>query len=175
MKKLLVCAFVPLLLAACSSNDNYYRTVSGDDDTSYLADVKGCPKVHIRNKDFRVIQSEAAVPLFEIEAVGYEGYCYYNDKVEKNKAVIVPKFKITRLGASDVDRVHFSYYLETAEGPAKYLGRKTYFAEAAIAPNNKVTYFEDKRIELTIPERGKLNLDVYMGLNARKSDSESKN
>lgn len=175
MKKIIFCMLLPVLASACSSDKNHYTVVSGSDDTSYLADVQGCPKIHIRNKDFRITQSEASRKLFAIEAVGYDGYCYYNEKTEKNKAVIQPRFKITRLNPSDVNDVHFSYYLETAEGPEQYLGKKTFFAEAKLVPNEKELMFTDRKRELIIPEPGTKDLDVYMGLYARKIDSESKN
>lgn len=175
MKKIILCALIPAVLTACSNDTNHYTIVSGSDDTSYLADIKACPKIHIRNKDFRVIQSEADKRLFQIEAVGYEGYCYYNDKTEKNKAVVKPRFKIKRLSQSDVNDVHFSYYLETAEGPSKYLGKKTFFAQTSLAPYAEETIFTDQKREMIIPQPGTYNLDIYMGLYANRNDSESKN
>lgn len=175
MKKIIFSMFLPLLISACSGDKNHYTMIAGSDDTSYLADVKGCPKIHIRQKDAVIIQSEASQKLFEIKADGYQGYCWFNDKTGKNKAVVQPRFKISRLSQSDVTDVHFSYYLETAEGPDQFLGKKTFFAEAKLAGNEKELIFTDQKREMIIPEPGTYNLDIYLGLYARKADSESKN
>ena len=107
MKKSVLALSLIAVLAACSFNrtDNHYVVVSGADDTSYLKDVEGCPKIHIREDDVKIVQKEDYQELFEIKAVGYEGFCYFNEKVEKDRAVVKPKFKVTRLSDSDVTDV----------------------------------------------------------------------
>lgn len=176
MKKILTGILALTIITACGTEDkNHFTVVSGEDDTSYLADIKSCPKIHIRQKDFRVVQSEAGKRLFEIQAIGYEGFCYFHEKSGKYRAVIKPQFKIKRLNSSDVNDVQFSYYLETVEGPKKYLGRKTYFSQAYVTPAQKELKHVAKGGELTIPNPGSYDLDIYMGLYAEKFDSESKN
>lgn len=166
-----------LLLSACSLNrpaSETYVVVSGEDDTSYLKNVQACPKVHIRRPDIKIVQQSDYKEIFEIKAVGYEGFCYYNEKAEQDRAVVKPKFNITRLSDSDITDVRFSYYLETVEGPAGYLGRKTYFADVKIPVGLKSMDYTANSGELTIPVPGTYNLDIYLGLNADRYNLEFK-
>lgn len=177
MKKFIIAITAVVLLAACTrrfENDEYYVVAAGADDTSYLQGVSGCPIVHIRNNDIEIIQTAEYRDLFEIKAVGYEGYCYYNEAVKKYRAVVSPKFKVKRLSNSDITDVQFSYYLETVEGPEKYLGRKTYFAKVSIPENADEIFYTADRGELGIPEPGSYDLDIYLGLNANRFDAEYK-
>lgn len=176
MKKYIGLVFFAAL-ASCTNtlSDNYsYVVTSGSDDTTYLQDVEGCPRVHIRNNDVKVIQNAEYKDIFEIKAIGYEGYCYYNQTVAKDKAVVKPKFKISRLAESDITDVQFSYYLETVEGPEKYLGRKTYFAAVDIPEGTESVTLTADAGELSIPRPGTYNLDIYLGLSAKRVDYEHK-
>ena len=177
MKKSILSLAAAALLASCSFNDNeadHYVVVSGADDTSYLKDVEGCPKIHIREDDVKIVQKEDYQELFEIKAVGYEGICYFNEKVEKDRAVVKPKFKVMRLSDSDVTDVQFSYYLETVEGPTSFLGRKTYFASANMPVGVNEMEFTADAGELTIPVPGTYDLDIFLGLIANAYDLEYK-
>lgn len=177
MKKYILGLTAAAVLAACSFNrddSSHYVVVSGSDDTSYLKDVQGCPKVHIRHDDVKIVQKENYQELFEIKAVGYEGFCYFNEKVEKDRAVVKPKFKVVRLSDSDVTDVQFSYYLETVEGPTSFLGRKTYFASANIPVGVNEMEFTADAGELTIPVPGTYDLDIFLGLIANAYDLEYK-
>ena len=176
MKKSILVLALTTVLAACSFSreDNHYVVVSGADDTSYLKDVEGCPKIHIREDDVKIVQQENYQELFEIKAVGYEGFCYFNEKVEKDRAVVKPKFKVTRLNDSDVTDVRFSYYLEAVEGPTSFLGRKTYFAKASMPVGVNEMEFTADAGELTIPVPGTYDLDIFLGLIANAYDLEYK-
>lgn len=166
-----------ILLAGCrvqNPQPDYYAVSAGVDDTAYLRDVDGCPRVHIREHDTRVIQRSDYMDLFEVKAAGYDGYCYFNENINKNRAVVRPKFRIRRLSPGDVSHVDFSYYLETVEGPAAYLGRKTYFASASIPEGVEEIYYSAPAGELTIPPPGTYNLDIYLGMSADRYDQEYK-
>ena len=132
-----------------------------------------CPSVVIRSSDEAITQSASYQQLFKIEMVGYDGYCLFDDRVGKNKAIVAPRFKITRLSESNVEDVHFSYYLETAQGPTAYLGRKTYYTSARIAKGVMQVYHTAKEGELSIPTRHG-GVDIYAGMNANRADSEFK-
>lgn len=175
MKKILLSMAALALLGACSfknQDENHFVVVSGEDDTSYLKDIDACPKVHIRQNDTKIVQVAEYRELFTIEAIGYEGRCYFNKKLGKDKAIVKPKFKITRLEESDVTDVHFSYYLETVEGPTNYLGKKTYFAEVHIPRGVTVLDYSAEGGELTIPVPGTYNMDIYLGIKATVQDLE---
>ncbi len=138
------------------------------------SDSSACPQVVIRPQDKSIIQTASHQRIFKIEIVGYSGHCYFDERIGKNKAVVAPSFKITRLNESNVEDVHFSYYLETAEGPSRFLGKKTYFTQARIAKGQYEAYHNAQSGELSIPY-AQGNVDIYTGLYAQKADSEYKN
>jgi major membrane immunogen (membrane-anchored lipoprotein) len=176
MKKLVLFSLVSsLFLCGCQRNDpNHFTMAAGTDDTSYLANIDICPKAHLRQNDIKITQFEADQPLFDIRLIGYDGYCYFNEKTNKHKAVLKPRFQITRLSDSDVTDIHFSYYLETVEGPAKYIGKKTFFETLSIAEGQTDLTYTGANREIIIPEPGTYNLDIYIGLYAHLTDSEFK-
>lgn len=176
MKNKLFLLILVTLLSACASqkNENRYVVKVGGDETSYLKDVNACPKVHIRRNDATIVQKEGEIKVFEIIASGYSGQCYFNENIKKERAVIYPEFKIIRLEDTDITDIHFSYYLETAEGPETYLGKKTYFAEVSIPKGTRELYYKAKPSELSIPLYGKSDLDVYFGLNEDATELQFK-
>jgi len=111
--------------------------------------------------------------LFKIEMIGYKGHCYFDERVQKNKAAVAPRFKIVRLRNSNVEDVHFSYYLETFEGPTRFLGQKTYFAAARMPKGSYEMYYSPEFGELSVPA-GEYDFDMYAGLKAITQDSEYK-
>ena len=159
--------FLSLFLAVGCSMQNVYVDGGDYDETSF----RTCPKVEIRDEDKAIVQRAAGEDLFQIEVVGYDGRCYYDERVLKNKAVVSPKFKITRLGYNHVEDVHFSYYLETVKGPTRFLGKKTYFAEAHLIEGVNEIVYTAKPGDLSIPA-GEYDVDMYVGLNALAEDSE---
>ncbi len=177
MKKFLLGLTALAMLGACAlkkDNSDTYIVVSGTDDTSYLKDVDACPKVHIRQDDVKIVQVADYRELFSVKAVGYEGFCYFNEKVQKDRAVVKPRFRITRLEDSDVTDVQFSYYLETVEGPEGFLGKKTYFASVNVPQGVNEVEFTADIGELSIPQPGTYNLDLFLGLVANGYDLEYK-
>ncbi len=165
-----------LLFTACNAdnNNNHYVLKAGKNETAYLKDVEGCPKVHIRRNDAAIVQKEGNIKAFEIIAIGYEGFCYFNEKVNKDRAVIKPKFKVMRLADTDVTDIHFSYYLETVEGPKCYLGKKTYHAMVSIPKGTQEIEYVGEKGELSIPPSGTYDLDIYLGLNEDATDLQFK-
>lgn len=159
--------FLSLLLIAGCASQNAYVSEEG------MSPLMACPKVRIKAEDKAIIQKAAGTDLFKIELTGYDGNCYYDARISKNKAVVSPRFKITRLTNNHVEDVHFSYYLETVEGPTRFLGKKTYFAEVnMITGVNEIVYTASAG-ELSAP-LGKYDVDMYVGLNAVSEDSEYK-
>lgn len=149
-------------LASCSQVD-YYEPESLD----------SCPKVQIDSSNQSIIQKAGGYNLFKIEVVGYDGHCYYDERVKKVKAVVSPRFRVTRLDDTSVEDVHFSYYIETAEGPARFLGKKTYFTEVKLPKGGKEAYHTPNPGELSIPV-GENEADIFVGLYAIRADSEYK-
>ena len=142
-------------------------------DTGVPSLNTACPVVQIKDEDKAIIQKAGDVELFKIEITGYDGSCYYDERLYKDKAVVAPHFKITRLAYTNVEDVHFSYYMQTAEGPSRFLGKKTYFAEVRMPKGAFESRYTPSSNELSIPA-GEHDIDMYIGLNAVKADSEYK-
>ena len=157
-----------LLIAGCAHQNDY---VEGGDYS--LDSITACPKVQIKSEDKAIIQTAGGVDLFKIEATGYKGSCRYDPLVLRDKAVVSPQFKITRLTDTNVEDVHFSYYLQTAEGPSRFLGKKTYFATVVMPKGVYELTYTANEGELSAP-LGKYDTDIFIGLNALTADSEYK-
>lgn len=135
---------------------------------------KTCPKVRIKAEDNAIQQFVGGQNLFEIKMIGSSGYCYYDEKALQTKAVVRPIFHLTRLSESNVEDVHFSYYLETAEGPARFLGKKTYFAEVRMTKGVwNMDWQAPESDGISVPA-GEYDVEMYAGLYAVKADSEEK-
>ena len=68
-----------------------------------------CPRVVIPRDTAYLTQIVNYREEFQISLVGYEGHCYFDTRVNRDKAVINPVFKIKRLRRSDETDVHFAY------------------------------------------------------------------
>lgn len=135
--------------------------------------MRTCPRVQIRSEDAHIKQFAGGQDLFEIQMISYSGHCFYDEKTGVSKAVVSPIFYIKRLTESNVEDVHFSYYLETAEGPAKFLGKKTYFAKVRMTKGVwNLTWQANESDKISIP--GEYDVDMYAGIYAHKVDSEEK-
>lgn len=168
-----VILIISFLITACAVKEEkqHYVFKLGQNETAYLKDVKACPKLHIKRSDSVLIQKEGKFDAFEIIASGYSGHCYFNDTIKEYRAVVKPEFKVVRLSDTDITDIHFSYYLETAEGPKSYMGKKTYFVEVSMPQGTKeVKYIPDDAIEMTIPKDSIKNADIYLGLKADASE-----
>ena len=60
-----------------------------------------CPRVVIPRDTAYLTQIVNYREEFQISLVGYEGHCYFDTRVNRDKAVINPVFKIKRLRRSD--------------------------------------------------------------------------
>ncbi len=161
MKTKLSLFLLALLTVGCYQVDEYLP-------------IKTCPKVQIKAQDKTIKQYAGSQNLFEIEMVSYIGHCYYDEKAGQTKAVVTPIFQIKRLSESNVEDLHFSYYLETAEGPARFLGKKTYFAAVHMPKGVWNISWRGKQSDgISIPD-GQYHVDMYAGLYAIKADSEEK-
>ena len=169
MKKILSLIFLSALVSSCS----FFKEPAPEYlEKTNIRDVSSCPIVKIRKEDAVIIQKSDVLDLFEIEAIGYNGYCLYNEETYQYKAIVSPVFQITRLKPSNVSDIHFSYYIETANGPTAYLGRKTYFAKAVLPVGAPEVVYTADGGTLTIADPATEGVDLYIGLNAITQDSE---
>lgn len=151
MKRLL--SVFCLILASCSSDPIIYET-----------EGEICPQVQIVRNESYLSQFVGYKEQFQISISGYDGYCYYDDVLQRHRAVIRPTFKIKRLSRSPETDVRFSYYTETVKGPTEYLGKKTHYVTAHIGADELETYYTAPETKVFIPEKMIKDYDVNLGL-----------
>ncbi len=149
MKKWL---FAFLFLGGCSS------WFGGD------SDVRMCPNVQIVRNNSYLTQVVNYKESFQISVSGYEGFCFYDNHLQRNRAVIRPIFKIKRLRPSDETDVRFSYYTETIKGPPEYLGKKTYHITVHIKSDELETEYMGPEAFVFIPPNMLYDYDINLGL-----------
>lgn len=149
MKKWL---FAFLLLGGCAS------WFGGD------GGVRMCPNVQIARDNSYLTQVVNYKESFQVSISGYEGFCFYDERLQRNRAVIRPIFKIKRLRPSDETDVRFSYYTETVKGPPEYLGKKTYHITAHIKLNELETEYMGPDAMVFIPPDMLYDYDINLGL-----------
>lgn len=131
-----------------------------------------CPRVVINREDSYLTQIVNYREEFQISIIGFDGYCYFDTRVNRTKAVIEPIFKIKRLRQSDESDVHFAYFTETVKGPPAYLGKKTYYLNVTIPENELETEYKAKAVEVKIPEDMKYEFDINLGLVMTKEEQK---
>lgn len=123
-----------------------------------------CPQVQIMRDSAYLTQYVNFKETFQINLSGYEGMCYYEQDVERYRAIIRPIFKIKRLTPSDETDVRFSYYTETLKGPAADLGKKTHYLNAQIPLNQQEIEYKAPAVQVYIPTEEGGEYDVNLGI-----------
>lgn len=129
-----------------------------------------CPRVRIPRVTSYVSQVVNWCERFQVSVTGYDGYCYYDKRVNRTKAVINPIFKIKRLRKSDENDVSFAYFTETVKGPPAYLGKKTYYLNVTIPENKSEMIYTAPAVEVKVPEDMKDEFDINLGLVLTKEE-----
>ncbi len=124
-----------------------------------------CPQVIIPRDVAYVTQKVNYKDDFRIELLGYSGYCYFDKRVNRRKAVITPEFEVSRLRQRlDETDVDFEYFAETIKGPPEYLGKKHYFGHVTIPLNQREMRFSGRPLELKVPNAEYGAFEIYLGL-----------
>ena len=107
----------------------------------------------------------SGVNLFYVSGTMYSGYCYFDKRVNRRKAVITPEFEVSRLRQRlDETDVDFEYFTETIKGPPEYLGKKHYFGHVTIPLNQREMRFSGRPLELKVPNAEYGAFEIYLGL-----------
>ena len=130
-----------------------------------VAPKDNCPNVIIPRDIAYVTQKVNYKDDFRIEVIGYSGYCYFDKRVNRRKAVITPEFEVRRLRQRlDETDVDFEYFTETIKGPPEYLGKKHYFGHVTIPLNQREMRFSGRPLELKVPNAEYGAFEIYLGL-----------
>lgn len=131
---------------------------------------RSCPNAQISRDTAYIIQKSQVAEDFSIELVGTDGYCYYDEKIKHDKAVVAPIFKIKRLSPNGQTDIMFSYYTKTIKGPPEYLGTKTHFVTVLMPKDVDELQYTGKQTEVRIPAGMKYDYDIILGLALSKAD-----
>ena len=156
MKKYLFCIMM-LLLGSCSA-------------TLREADFR-CPQIVVPAAKSYLTQMTGNMDNFRIELIGYDGYCYIENRAPRRYAVITPKFRATRLHNSDETRLDFTYYTEIVQGPPEFLGKQTYFASADLALNAQNVTFSGRPVKVKIP-LDRDDIEIILGLDVSEAEDD---
>lgn len=151
--KLLRILLLLLLITACSEK---HMTLCPDivipRDAAYLTQ-----KVNYRNE-------------FQIELKGYEGFCFFDERIKRHKAVVTPIFVVQKLRNTDDFDVDFNFFVETVKGPPHYLGRKNYSANVTLAPGELEKEFKGSPLTIRIPSQDPKDFAIIMGLDLSRDE-----
>lgn len=125
---------------------------------------KQCPLITIKREDARLIQIVNYKDNFMVELKGTEAFCYFDDRVKQEKAVITPIFEVKRLQQSDENDVQFAWFTNTIKGPPAFLGKKTYFEAVSLSADENEKEFKGKAVEVKIPQEMMYEFEIFAGL-----------
>ncbi len=123
-----------------------------------------CPVMTIKREDARLIQIVNYQDNFEIELIGVEGFCYFDERVNQEKAKITPTFRVKKLRNTDETDVQFSWFTNTIKGPPQFLGKKSYFVGTSISSKEMSKEFKGKQVEVKIPLDMMYEFEIFAGL-----------
>lgn len=123
-----------------------------------------CPLVTIKREDSRLIQKVNYQDDFEVELKGVEAFCYFDQRVKKEKAKITPIFVVHKLRNTDETDIQFSWFTNTIKGPPAYLGKKTYFTGTSMGKGERSKEFRGEEVEVKIPVEMMYDFEVFAGL-----------
>ena len=86
----------------------------------------GCPEISIPRETARVYQNNGKFDEFQINLVGYEGYCYTEPSNNRRYALITPLFKVRRLEDSPTSSLDVDFYIKTSVNEEDYLGTRKF-------------------------------------------------
>ena len=125
---------------------------------------KQCPLITIKREDAKLIQIVNYKDNFMVELKGTESFCYFDDRVKQEKAVITPTFVVKRLQKSDENDIQFSWFTNTIKGPPAFLRKKAYFEAVSLSADENEKEFKGKTVEVKIPQEMMYEFEIFAGL-----------
>lgn len=129
-----------------------------------------CPWVTIPRDKAAMTQKVNYADEFRIELIGYEGFCYNDNAINRNTAYITPQFRIYRLRKSDESHVDFDFYTETLQGPPGYVGKRSYSASVDLELDEKTKDFNGPEVKVKLPPFEEDDFEILLGLDLSPSE-----
>lgn len=150
MKRIVILLLL-LILAACA------QTSQPDD---------GCPEINIPRETARIYQNNGEIDQFQINLVGYEGYCYTEPSNNRRYAVLTPLFKVRRLEDSPTSSLDVDFYIKTSINAEDYLGTRKFSQTLNIPQGVKEKTIKGRvtKTRLATPPYNGFSLDLGIAL-----------
>lgn len=142
-----------LLVAACSENT-----------------VNLCPFITIPRDTAYVTQKVDYSDEFQVELIGFDGYCEQELHNKRSIAVVTPIFRVQRLRDSDETAVDVSFFTQAVKGPPKFLGKRSYSASTQIKRDEREKEFRGKSVKIRIPDDDSENFEILMGMDVSSQE-----
>lgn len=111
-----------------------------------------CAPVEIPRDKAYMVQKVNYSDDFQIELIGYDSYCYYDEQLDRNTLYITPQFSVSRLRTLDETHVDFHFYTETRNGPPAFLGKRVYSTGTDIGAGEREKTFSGKQVKVLTPK-----------------------
>ncbi len=165
LKKLFLLAFC--FCSAC--------TLSGgaNEETSVSPQKMPCPNVVINRSEAYLSQIQGYTNPFKIELYGYEGYCWFDAKTKQPKASLIPLFKLIRLDGGKTEAfVIFDWFYRTSEGPAAFLGEKTFAEQTTVPASTQIYKFRGQPVNVRVPTLEDSIFQINLGLRMTNQEKQ---
>ena len=129
-----------------------------------------CPNVVIPRETGYLRQIVNSRQEFNVEITGFEGYCYYDESIGRNKAVIKPIFSISRVAPSDQSDVDFSYFIKLPEGPGVNIDKYSLPQSVSMEFSEKRKEVYGRETTVKLPMTNLEEFKITLGLNITKQE-----
>lgn len=156
MKLGIICLFLAFISACSLSSDNANK----------------CPVISISKETSRAFYVDNNIDKFQINLVGYEGYCYTEPSNNRRYASITPIFKIRRLEASSITSIDIDFYIKTSINAEDYLGFRKFNQTLNIPQNTKELVIKGRQTKTRISQPPYSGFDISLGLSLSEAEKQ---
>lgn len=159
MKKFLIC----LLLTAAGGCSLMPSAETGFAEGN-------CPPISIPRETARLYQNNGRFDEFQVNLVGYEGYCYVNPADNRRYAEITPIFKVRRLEDSSVTSLDADFYVKTSINAEDYLGIRKFSQPLDIPRSVKERTVKGRTTRTRIAEPPYEGFAIMLGMSLTEAE-----
>lgn len=156
MKRVLKYFFLVFLTACSSAPDN----------------ANECPLISISRETSRSFYQDNQADKFQINLIGFEGYCYTEPSNNRRYALITPIFKVRRLESSSITSLDVDFYVKTSINAVDYLGFRKFSQTLNIPSNTKEITITGRQTKTRISMPPYDGFDIKLGLSLTDAEKQ---